>query len=598
MLLTNFTRKAFIVIEKLISLLAVFIESQQEFSVNQKKLSKLMFNLNAKITSDLPDARIIKIFGRDVVISDFDLAWHADPFSLCEFPRSYIYFRRPKTQAKDDIKSIWELSRLNFILPVILEVQKTGKANDIEFVKTVILSFVRNNRFPLGIHWINPMEVSIRSVNICLALSVINDFLSETERAEVEKYIIQSAFFVFRFRENKGTTNNHYMSNILFITVAAELFDICAFKEFAQYEFERELNKQVYRDGTVFEASTYYHRLTLEIVFFTILFKVKMNTESEGGVNYCDAKKFYSRATLNSLYKMFLFVRYSIKDNGELPIVGDNDSGQILKVYNEEVLDVRYLLSLGSFFFRKDLFIFGEVFAHPLAGLISESSVKITCNKYNVRRFSRRFRDSGWLVVRDDDIFLFITAGKIGQAGKGGHGHNDKTSYLLTLGHEDIVLAGGTYSYTCSDEIRRANRSNVNHNVVSILVYDKVLEQSDLSKGNFVLEENCHSQLESVLQTDRDIVVECSHACYESYTGKRHGRRFLLDRENRRLTITDSGYQGFPIINNVVMNSVSVDRLSVDTEYREESYHYSEIYFCHQECKRIQFEDTKYEIQL
>ena len=140
------------------------------------------------------------------------------------------------------------------------------------------------------------------------------------------------------------------MSNLLFLTIAADLFDIQNLVTFAQQEFEREITLQINRDGTVFEASTYYHRLTLEIVFFTILFKLKMNSNTSSDISHLDAQKYFSNSVIKRLYGMFLFIRYTVKNDGTLPIVGDNDSGQILRVYDNEVLDVRYLLSLGSYF--------------------------------------------------------------------------------------------------------------------------------------------------------------------------------------------------------------------------------------------------------
>lgn len=598
MTLTSLINKTLLVLEKIALLIFVALQGKRKLRINKDKLVKLTKNFNARSQQNSLNFRKIVIFDKEIQVDCFDKAWHRDPINGARFSSSCIYFRRPRMQDGADIKCVWELARLNFILPYLLEVQATKSEECIAFSKEVVLSFIRRNRFPFGIHWFNPMEVSIRSVNMCIAWSVLYDFLSESEHKQIEKYLALSATFVLRFREITGVPNNHYMSNLMFLTMWSELTEDPTLSLFSTQEIEKETLIQVHKDGTVFEASTYYHRLTLEILFFTVLFRLKMNLPEGTRVSYHHAKEYYSSSMVRSLYRMFLFLKYAVKDNGALPIVGDNDSGQVLRVYDMETVDIRYLLSLGSYFFCRDMFLIEDLCDHPLAGFIAPNRFHIAPKKHRNISFAKHFRSSGWVSVREGDIALFISCGGNGQSGKGGHAHNDKTSYLLSAGGDDIVVAGGTFCYTCSRSIRKLDRSVINHNVLMVKCSGEILEQNDLNGGDFSLADRCDSRIDRVEQSAESIYVQCSHACYLSATGRRHYRSFFLDKRERKLIIRDSGYQNICAINNLLMDPLFIDRLNGVENFEIERHHCSEIYYSQKPCVRLRFEENRYEIQL
>ena len=210
----------------------------------------------------------------------------------------------------------------------------------------------------------------------------------------------------------------------------------------------------------------------------------------------------------------------------------------------------------------------------------------------------KHYLNSGWVVVREHDIFLFVVCGNNGQRGKGGHAHNDKTSFVLSVDKEDIVISGGTYCYTCSRQSRDRDRSNFNHNVLTLFYNNKPIEQNELNKGNFILEDRCESTVDSVAKYDTFVEVKCSHSCYVDYTGQRHFRNFVLDLEGKKLRITDSEYENYPFQNNLLISNGSEHRVIVDGEVETLDYKYSDIYFSRKKCKKLYFQEACYEIQL
>lgn len=121
-------------------------------------------------------------------------------------------------------------------------------------------------------------------------------------------------------------------------------------------KLEKEIEKQVYPDGADFEGSTCYHRLAWELFFYATLLLI-INNKNFREDNFTEVgNEMFGREYLERLYKMFEFVLYALKPNGTMPQIGDNDSGRLHIFAKREVLDMRYLLSLGAIFFKEPKF--------------------------------------------------------------------------------------------------------------------------------------------------------------------------------------------------------------------------------------------------
>lgn len=572
------------------------------FTISKNKLLNLMLNSeiceNNEINSILSGN--IKVFNKNIYIEDFDKCWHKDPFSNVVYNKHFIYLKRPRTKDNVDIKSIWELSRLYFLLPLALSVQKDQNNLHISYLKKIILSFINNNKYPFGVNWINPMEVSIRSFNILLSYSVLYIYLSYSEKKIIEKYLYQSMKYIYIFKEDEGINNNHYLSNIMYLLIASEVFNDDRLIKFSMKEFEKEVKNQIYHDGTVFEASTYYHRLTTEIILYSLIFKTKIYI-SENKDFLDEFKRIFSNQLITKFYKMISVIRYCIKPDGTLPIIGDNDSGQVLRVHSKDIFEVKYILSICSFFLKRDIFINQNYVHHTLNCLIPYSKannhIEID-NKKNIN-FVRLFKNSGWLSVRHNDITLMIVCGPNGQEGKGGHAHNDKTSFVASVGNINVILHGGTFCYTCNKIKRNFNRSNLSHNVLS-LINNNTIEQNSLLNGDFVLFDNTKASFDKILNDASQINITCSHSGFEKITTVRHYRNFYFNKKTNILKITDTFYNNIKYINNIIVNEKCIDRVIIpkNTNVVDDEFKYSDVYYTEKQCRNFKIESNIYEVQL
>ncbi len=439
-----------------------------------------------------------KIFQRSIKYEPID--WQIDFKSGYRWSeKTYYKFIKFGSKLGADVKVPWELSRMQHLIQLALGYRSTKKEEYAEEIIKQIVDWILTNRYKFGVNWRCTMDVAIRVTNWVIAVNLIEDYINNL-LSEVKKYFYKifyrslyqhGDFIVHNLEWSEDLTSNHYLSDIAGLLVLAVFTENVfkeagEWKEFAIKELKKEMFKQVYPDGTDFEASTCYHRLVLELFFYSTFFtvqneKYKIENEKKDLLPSEDdyktiAEEIFGKDYVDRLYKMFEAILYLLKPNGRMPQIGDNDNGQFLKLYPREVLDMRYLLALGAVFFKEPKWKIKEFFNSDkdiaeIMILYGEKGVEIwnslewdSFNNVN----SKAFTDSGWYIMRNNKDYCIISCGPNGQNGRGGHCHNDKLSFELCIDGEDIIVDPGTYVYTPLPEWRNKFRSTEYHNTVMI----------------------------------------------------------------------------------------------------------------------------------
>jgi len=400
--------------------------------------------------------------------------------------KTYYRFIKCSHELGADVKLPWELSRAQYLLPLALSYDLTKKRGYAEEIIKQIVDWILTNPCKFGVNWRCTMEVAIRVANWAVVISLIKDYIDNlppTGKEYFHKVFLKSLyqhgdFITHNLEWSENLTSNHYLSDIAGLLILA-IFAKGTFKEakkwknFAIEELKKEMERQVYPDGVDFEASTCYHRLVLEL-FFYATFLVIINDKNLKEDNFIEVgNEIFGEKYIQCLYKMFEFVLYALKPNGRMPQIGDNDNGRFLHVsIKREVLDMRYLLTLGAIFFKEPkfkikefgfyeeaLWVFGEKGYKIWQGLEENSLADIG---------SKAFPDAGWYIMRNNKDYMIISCGPNGQNGNGGHCHNDKSGFELCIDGEDIIVDPGTYVYTPNPEARNRFRGTAYHNTVMI----------------------------------------------------------------------------------------------------------------------------------
>ena len=246
-----------------------------------------------------------------------------------------------------DIKLPWELSRMYHLLQLaFFSLLTTDKNKYIIEFKNQVLDFVSANPIGYGVNWACTMEVAIRAVNFLLSYDIFReidrDNILDEEFNEIFYKTIKEheSFIINNLEWSDYCTTNHYLANICGLIFIACYIGNTKLLDFAYKEFLSELDKQFYNDGGNFEDSTYYHRLSCEMLTlsFAVLSRFKKLPEKY----------------IKKIFKMGEFLSILIKDDYTLPQFGDNDSGRFVKLtpcgnfrYVEEM---KKYLNLKEFF--------------------------------------------------------------------------------------------------------------------------------------------------------------------------------------------------------------------------------------------------------
>jgi len=453
-----------------------------------------------------------------------------------------------------DVKVPWELSRFQHLsaLAIAYKVTRDDKYA-LEYVSQ-ILDWIATNPPMFGVNWKCTMDVAIRVANWVFWFGCIKDWIDRQEwKEKFYRIFLNSLYDHLRFipknlEWSPVLTTNHYLSDIAGLLILAssteEIFpESKRLMRFAIEELKKEMFKQVYPDGTDFEASTCYHRLVLEIFFYPVWWEV-VHHRRFNGENYRELTgKLFGRSFVNILYKMFDAVLHLLKPNGRMPQIGDNDNGQFLKLYPREVLDMRYLLSLGAVFFNESRWKIREFFESDesiaeIMILCGENGMKIWNSlEWNSLKNinSKVFNDNGWCVMRENKDYCMISCGPNGQKGICGHCHNDKLSFELHIDGMDVIVDPGTYVYTPIPKLRDKFRSTKSHNTV---VVDGM--EHNKFKGIFSMYNNSKTRIEKFEKRDKvDIFI--GKNCYgENDNVIIHKRKVKLYKGGKKVEVIDN----------------------------------------------------------
>lgn len=287
-----------------------------------------------------------------------------------------------------DIKMPWELSRLQH-LPRLISLKPTEK-NCREAICQV-LDFIMTNPVGMGVNFNCAMDVGIRLANIFIAFDWIRqlhpNLITEETESLISNYCKESTEHILldiEYRE--GKTSNHYLGNVLGILFSGvylpEDSRTLQYLAFGIQELQRSMERQFFNDGSNFEGSTAYHRLSGEMMIWGAAAMLKCNSEKLFNAEKVDIKKWNCKAPLfkpnfswtkkesdkfwNKLIDSAKFSIDITKTSGEIVQFGDNDSGRFVslspigKMETKSALQSKYFLWNSKISLPEKDFLFNE----------------------------------------------------------------------------------------------------------------------------------------------------------------------------------------------------------------------------------------------
>lgn len=185
-----------------------------------------------------------------------------------------------------DIKVPWELARMQH-LPVLALAACYAAAGENGFcspedyareVRNQMLDFIATNPPGFGVNWCCPMDVGIRVANMLVArdmlLSVGLKFEPDVEAVFAASVLAHARHVAANLEWAPRFRANHYLADIVGLLFAAVYLPRNAETDlwfvFAVEELFAEVGYQFHADGSNFEASVCYHRLSAEIALWAL----------------------------------------------------------------------------------------------------------------------------------------------------------------------------------------------------------------------------------------------------------------------------------------------------------------------------------------
>ncbi|MEN7549601.1 heparinase II/III family protein [Rapidithrix thailandica] len=408
------------------------------------------------------DLKKSHVLGCSIDLSNVN--WHMDIQSGFSFPKQRFdtihldqYFNKGI-----DVKFPWEVSRFYFAIHLAQAYQSSKEIYYYHIFKTLVLDWIDNNPFLIGVNWVCTMEVAIRASNWIVAMNIFGDVCWEDTSFihSLSNSLEQHAEYISNFPEvyKKGHSTNHTTADyagLLFLSIALQ--EHPKSKKWLQQAvagLEECIEYQVREDGGHFESSIPYHRLVLELFGYSTLIA------SHNDVIFSD--NYYHK-----LYSMFQYTAKYIDHNGEAPMVGDNDSGRFLVFRRTREQNHYYLLQLGKQLFGLN-FIEDQLndlqYSHWLP-IVKFPPLSIQHQPIPREGFFQNI-DSGSYIFRSNKYYVFVSLFPIGMNGQGGHNHIDMGSFVLSMNGKPVIVDPGTYTYTRSLEKRMEYRSPHMHNIM------------------------------------------------------------------------------------------------------------------------------------
>jgi uncharacterized heparinase superfamily protein len=478
----------------------------------------------------------VNLLGSGEISLGADIDWLKDYKSGYRWPVQYYrdidYNNRGRPS---DVKFPWELSRLQWTLPLGQAYVLTGDERYAASAAELLDSWMGANPYAHTVNWSCTMEVALRIVSLSWLFHAFKDsdsWAGEGFRDRFLRCLYLHADFTERNIEESDVNGNHYLADAAGLVFAGLFFGE---GEAPQRWLRKgwkglcdEMPRQVFADGVDFEASVSYHRLVQELFLLPALYRER---------HALDTPPSY-RMTLQAMARFT--VAYSRSD-GTVPLWGDADDGRVLPLGGQPLNDHRYLIGVNALF--TDATDLLQAFSGPrseIAWLLGPGRAASLDEQraHPPLRVSTAFRDGGYYVLQGQNDHVFVDCGPVGLKGRGGHGHNDLMSFEAYLDGVLLISDCGAYVYTADYDERDRFRSTAYHNTPQVdgEEINRFLGADTLWS---LRDDAAHELHELSFGAGVDRVV-VSHSGYTRLRSPVTPRRsFELDTRSHRLSITD-----------------------------------------------------------
>ncbi|HEX3683622.1 MAG TPA: alginate lyase family protein [Bryobacteraceae bacterium] len=388
------------------------------------------------------------------------LGFHIETGPTIEWRRDYVnrqstdikYFRRvPYLDAAraGDHKNIWELNRHQHLVLLAQALLFSDSSVYLDEIVAQLNSWWEQNPFQRGINWASALEVAFRAFSWLWVYHLAGNHMTSGFRIRFLESLYQHGWHLESNLSFYFSPNTHLLGEAVVLHALGRLFP--SFPRASRWEQVgretalHELQRQVRKDGSHFEQSTYYHVYALDM----FLFHAVISTPSE--------------EYLDMLSRMADFLHALMGPHRSLAFFGDDDGGRWFHPYGARDEFGRATLATASILLNRKDWTFDTEDLYPQAAWW----LGRTAGSATGSHASRLFHDSGLALMESPTGRVIADAGPFGP-GRAGHSHSDSLSMVVSARGQPILVDSGTYTYVGDPKVREAFRGSAAHNTVRV----------------------------------------------------------------------------------------------------------------------------------
>lgn len=406
-----------------------------------------------------------------------------------------------------DIKLIWELSRMDWLIP-FAQKGAIGDKKYIDKLNNWINDWVKNNQPYLGPNWKCGQEASIRVINLALTCYLLDQ--KDVKKSNLLKLVeIHLQRIKPTIQYALAQNNNHGTSEAAALFIGGSWLSYMninsgkVFMDAGRKLIEDRVSHLIDDTGTFSQYSSNYHRLMLDTLSFIEIWR-----------RYIDKERFSDTFYLKGKLATNWLEKIIFNDKGQTPNLGANDGAKFFQTNNSCYSDYRPSVNLASSLFNNLTIFNDENSSYHLKWLrINQDNIKKVDNN-----IEDKFKANGFYILKKKDIkFLFR------------HPHfkfRPSQSDLLHLDiwykNKNILTDSGSYSY---NSIRHYYYSGVeSHNTIQFDNRDQMPRLSRFLYGSWP----SSSKVET--KTYENKLYYSSS--YSDFEGARHRRSFSVNEKS------------------------------------------------------------------
>lgn len=396
--------------------------------------------------------------------------WHLDPTSGRRAPQmhwSRLVGLDPL--GGGDCKLVWELNRHQWMVRLGQAYRLTGDQRYTEASAMLLRQWMGENPPGIGINWMSSLEVGLRLISWCWALSLLSG--SRALDPELTSLILGGiethARHVERHLSYYFSPNTHLTGEALALLYAGLVVPdgrpARRWRALGWRILTEEIANQVLPDGVHFEQSTCYQRYTIEIyLHFIALAELSRRTVPQS-----------VRSRLGLMLDFLVSLR---RPDGTMPEIGDSDGGRLLPLDEGATDDFSALFSTSAALLGRDdcASAAGSVSSETIwmLGTSGVAAFDARNQAAAIERSSRLFSPGGYAVMTcgrpPRDHQLVFDVGPLGCHVSAGHGHADLLTIACSVFGRSCLVDPGTYCYAHAPLWRKYFRGSSAHSTVSV----------------------------------------------------------------------------------------------------------------------------------